>query len=305
MRIATSFIALRASADFQRAQVELFEAQRQAGSERKAVDLKGYEREASQLIGARGLMERAHSYASAGEEILTRINLQDVALGRAAESAKDLKIFLTNAVGLDTGAEVMNQVDLAFFNVLGAMETTYAGKYIFGGVRDDASPINISTLDDLYNAAAVDDIFDNAPRRTRVQIDPRTTMEVAPLADEVSREIFASLKRIHAYNQDTEAFGASLSAAQRTFLESEITQLATVVEDLNQQQSLNGGVHQRAEGLIIRQAEERNYFENVVGDIQNADLAAVAARLTQAQLQLEASARVFATITQASVLNYI
>jgi flagellar hook-associated protein 3 FlgL len=305
MRIATSFIATRASADFQRAQIELFNAQRQAGSERKAVDLKGYEREASQLVSARGLMDRANSYAAAGEEILTRIDIQDVALGRASTAAKDFRVFLTNSVGLNTGAEVMNQLELAFFNVLGAAETTYAGKYVFGGVRDDASPVNISTLDDLYNAATVDDIFENAPRRPRVQIDPRTTMEVAPLADEVTREIFASLKRIHAYHTDTEAFGASMSANQRAFLTSEIQQLESVVEGLNQHQSLNGGVYQRAEGLVIRQAEERDYFEKVVGDIQNADLAEVAARLTQAQIQLEASARVFSVLTQSSILNYI
>lgn len=305
MRIATSFIAQRASADFQRAQVELFHAQRQAGSERKAADLKGYQNEASQLVSARGLMERANSYAVSGEELLTRIDMQDIALGRAAGAASDLKVFLNNAVGLDTGAEVMNQLDLAFFNVLGAMETTYAGKFVFGGVRDDASPLNIASLDDLYNAATVDDIFENAPRRPRVQVDPRTSMEVAPLANDVSREIFASLKRIRAYHTDTEAFGPTLSAAQRDFLINEIQQLDAVAEGLNQQQSLNGGIYQRAESLILRQAEERDFFEKMVGDIQNADLSEVAARLTQAQLQLEASARVFAVLSQSSVLNFI
>jgi flagellar hook-associated protein 3 FlgL len=305
MRIASSFIAQRATADFQRAQIELFDVQRQAGSERKAADLKGYQSEASQLVSVRGMMERAHAYATAGEELLTRIDIQDIALGRAAGAASDLKVFLTNAVGLDTGSEVMNQLDLAFFNVLGAMETTYAGKYVFGGVRDDASPLNIASLDDLYNAATVDDIFENAPRRPRVQVDPRTNMEVAPLANDVSREVFASLKRIRAYHTDTEAFGPNLSAAQRDFLVNEIQQLDAVVQGLNNQQSLNGGVYQRAESLILRQAEERDYFEKVVGDIQNADLAEVAARLSQAQLQLEASARVFSALMQSSVLNYI
>jgi flagellar hook-associated protein 3 FlgL len=305
MRIATSFVAHRASQDFQKAQIELFEAQRQAGSERKADDLKGYEREASQLISARGLLDRAESYASAGDELLTRLDIQDVALGRAATASVDLKIFLTSAVGLDQGDEIMNQLELAFFNVTGAMETTYAGRYVFGGVREDASPLNIQSLSDLYNAAAVGDIFENAPRKPRVQVDPRTSMEIAPLANDVSTAIFDSFKRIYAYHQDTEAFSGQLSDAQRAFLETEIGALEDIVEGLNHQQSLNGGVYQRAEGLIVRQADEQEYFSHIVGDIQNANLPEVAARLTAAQLQLEASARVFAMISQTSVLNFL
>ncbi len=309
MRIATSFIAQRASADFQKAQIELFEAQRQAGSERKANDLKGYEREASQLISARGLLDRAESYAAAGDELLTRIDIQDVALGRAATAASDLKTFLTNAVGLGEGDEIMNQVELAFFNVSSAMETTHAGRYVFGGVRDNASPLNISTLADLNAAPTVGDIFENAPRPPRVQIDPRTSMEVAPLADDVSSEIFGILKDMYAFNDSppppATPFAGPLTAEQKTAVEGWIQRLEGAVKNLNQQQSLNGGVYQRAEGLISRQTEESEYFNTLVGNIQNADLAEVASRLSQAQLQLEASARVFSVLTQSSVLNYI
>lgn len=306
MRIATSFIAHRASSDFQRAQIELFEAQRQAGSERKANDLKGYEREASQLISARGLLERAESYAAAGNELLTRIDIQDVALGRAAQAATDLKTFLANAVGLGQGDEVFNQLELAFFNVTGAMETTHAGRYVFGGVRDDQSPLNISTLADLNAAPAVANIFENAPRPPRVQVDPRTSMEIAPLADDVSSEIFGIMKDMYAFNDNpANTFGGPLTDGQKAEIEGWIQRLEGAVKNLNQQQSLNGGIYQRAEGLISRQGEESDYFGNVVGNIQNADLAEVAARLTQAQLQLEASARVFSVLTQSSVLNYI
>ena len=305
MRVATSFIALRTSADFQRAQLELYEAQRQMGSERKAADLKGFEKEASALISGRGLLERADSYVTMGTELLNRIYIQDVALARASATGSDFRLALTEAVGLGQGAEIMNQVELAFFNMVGSMETTYAGRYVFGGVRDDTSPINISNIDELEAAVSVDDIFSNAPRRPLVQVDPKTAIEVAPLANEVASDIFGVLKRFKEFVTANGPFSDPLSDAERTFIETEIGALDGINEGLNQQQSFNGGIYQRAEGLVGRQSDEREYYERVVGDIQTADLAKVASRISAAQLQLEASARVFSVLSQSSVLNFL
>lgn len=305
MRIATSFIAQQASRDFQRAQIDLFTAQRQASSERKAFDLKGYAQDANQLISARSLLERANSYVTAGAEVTSRLSLQDIALGRTSDAADKLRVALTEAVGLDKGDEIMSNVELAFFDVLGGMETTFAGRYVFSGVRDDTSPVNVSDLAGLEAAATVDDIFENAPRRAQVQVDPNTTIDVAPLANDVSRDIFASLKRIKEFETANGAFAGKLTAAQRTFLEGELQQLSGIVDGLIGSQAANGAIQERAERLIQRQQDEREYLSGVVSDIQTADLAEVAARMSQAQLQLEASARVFSVLTQASVLNYI
>lgn len=305
MRIATSFIASLATADFQRAQTALFEAQQQAGSEHKASDLRGYEKDAAALVSANGLLARSESYLSTGQELISRLNIQDLALGRAADAAVTLKTTLTDAIGLDRGEEIGDALGQAFFDALGAMSATYAGKYVFSGVRDDTDPVNINTLDELEAAGAASVIFDNAPRKATAQLDPQSKLEIAPLAQDVAEPFFESMRRIKAFITANGPFAGQLTAAQRTFLESEVQQLDQIGKGLVEQQSLNGGVQQRAQSLIDRQADESTYLQTLVADIQNADLAEVASRISKAQLQLEASARVFSVLNQASLLNYL
>jgi len=305
MRIATSFISSLAISSFQRAQVDLFEAQRQVGSERKASDLRGYETDATALISARGLLSRSRAYVATSIEITNRLDVQDIALGHAANAATDLKTALTEALGLDKGDDIMQRVGSAFFDTLGAMTTSYAGKYVFGGVRDDAPPVNVSSLGELETAGAASAIFDNAPRRATMQLDPQTSLEIAPLANDVSEPFFESMRRIKAFETANGAFAGELTAAQRTFIEGEVQALEAISKGLVEQQALNGGVHQRASSLIERQEDEGEYLERLVGDIQNVDLAEVASRLTQAQVQMEASARVFSIMSQTTLLNYL
>jgi flagellar hook-associated protein 3 FlgL len=305
MRVATSFFTQHASADLQRAQLEMLTAQRQASTERKASDLKGYERDADSLISSRGFLERADAYVKSGAEVLNRIDVQDLALSRTREAGDNLRLALTDAVGLERGDEVMTHVETAFFNALGAMKTTYAGKYVFGGVRDDTSPVNVNSLNALEAAPTVDDIFDNAPRRARVQIDPQNTIEVGPLANDVSRDLFDVLKRIKAYVTANGQFSTPMTSAQRTFLQTEIGNLVAINKGIVSQESLNGAVYQRADTLIQKQTDQRDYYDGLVADIQHVDLAEVATRLNASQLQLEASARVFGTLSQSSLLNYL
>ena len=121
MRVATSFFNQHASADFQRAQLEMLKAQRQISTERKAYDLKGYERDADGLISSRGFLERAHAYAETGKEVLNRIDIQDQALSRARQAGEDLRIALTDAVGLSRGQPMLDMFMAAVALAVGAI----------------------------------------------------------------------------------------------------------------------------------------------------------------------------------------
>lgn len=305
MRIATSFIHQLAAADIQRAQREMFEAQRQAGSEKKATDIKGYAREASPLVTARSHLERANAFAAAGVEVKNRLAAQALSLGRVSKAGVDVKLALTEALALDKGDEMMSRVSDAFASALEGLNSSYAGRRLFGGIRDDAAPVTIDTLDDLLSPALVSDAFANASRKATVQLDARTTLEVAPLADEVATALFESFQRIKQYENDNGAFSGQLTAAQRTFIESEIAQLDGVVQGLHAVEAANGSIQARVDRIIDRQSDEKDYFYGLVGDIENVDLADVASRLSQAQVQLQASAQVYLTLRDTTLLNYL
>jgi hypothetical protein len=77
------------------------------------------------------------------------MQIQDVAIGRAAESVSKLKEDLFQNVGLESGEGVRAQLEEAFAVLKDAMNTNLGGRYLFGGVLNDRPPITADSLSDL------------------------------------------------------------------------------------------------------------------------------------------------------------
>lgn len=305
MRIATNSIHQLAASDIQNAQLELFEAQRQTGSEKKANDLKGYARDAKAIVFARGFVAQAEAYAASSAEVANRLGTQDIALEQIHDSSQSTRLALTEALALDSGRDLVQRIDAEFSTALGALNMTHAGRYVFGGVRDDQPPVNINAMSDLAGLAGGADAFDNALIPARAQLDTDTSIEVAPLANNVGTDLFDSYKRIYDYSVSIGGFGDQLTAADRTFLENEIQQLNTITSDLTATHAANGTVQKRVDNVVTRQTQERDYFENLSAGLEGIDLAEVASRLTQAQLRMQASVQAYMTLKDTSLLNLL
>ncbi len=163
----------------------------------------------------------------------------------------------------------------------------------------------MTSLDDLAALPAAADAFQNAPRRATVKLDVNVTLDVAPVASEVAGDLFDAFKRIKDYEIANGPFAGDLTPAQRTFLETEIGQLAQVVDNIHAYEAQNGGVQQRVASILERQADQQSYFEQVVQEVEGVNLAEVASRLSQADLQLKASAQVYAQLRGSSLLNVL
>ena len=72
-----------------KAQQELVEAGRQSSAQTRAKDLKGYGREAQTLVSAQRLVARTQGFQATARELTTRMQIQDVTIGRAAEAVGD------------------------------------------------------------------------------------------------------------------------------------------------------------------------------------------------------------------------
>ncbi len=304
MRIATITLFERANADIQAAQADAAEAQRQVGSEKVADDLLGFGAEARPLVSARGFLARAQSYERSTVEVANRLGVQDLALGQAATAAQDLRLALTDALAAGRGDDLSQALDLAFSSLRGALNTTYAGRYVFSGVAEDTAPVDVASVAALPAVPAIDTIFNNAQRTAQAQIDPTTTVELAPLADTLATDFFAAIKQIDDFNTATPLAGP-LDAADRTFLEARIADLLAVFDTLNNAQAANGATQARVADAQERLSDEAFFFENLAGDIENADLAEVAGQLNQANVRIEASAVAFNALRESSLLNFL
>lgn len=302
-RISSAMIPAAATADLGRAQRELVEAARQSSAQTRATDLKGYGREAQTLVSAQRLVARTEGFLSTGRELMTRMQIQDVALGRAAEVVSKLKEDLFQNVGLESGEGVRSQLEEAFAVLKDAMNTNLGGRYLFGGVLNDRPPITAATLDDLA-ADPLSDALETGAEAQELRIEEGRVIGAGVIADDVITQALAAIKRLAEVDAGVDGpFGGDLTTNQKQAIEDELANLSAAFDTILQAQAENGRLTKQVETATTRLDAHLTALNEAVGGIVNVDLAEVAVRLNQAQFAYQASAGVFNTLRGMTLLN--
>lgn len=303
MRISTAAASQSALMDLMRAQRETFDAREQLSTGKKAQDLKGYANSAETILTARATQTRAEGYISANQRLASRLEVQDLAYRELSDAASELREALTTT----EGTALMNSVQGAFDKVVSALSTKFAGSYVFSGVRTDTAPVNASTLAELQ--AAVPDtsaVFDNAQRRQTAQIDGETALDVNRTASEVAGGLMAAFERIADFDAGANGpFDGPMDATQQAYVQTEIANIITAFDTINDAMAENGSRQARVEASIRGHTARSDYLTTMIADLEDADMAEAATRLTQAQTAVEVSARTFSVLSQVSLLQYL
>jgi flagellar hook-associated protein 3 FlgL len=302
-RVSTAMIPMASLGDLSRAQRELVEAARQSSAQTKATDLKGYGREAQTLVSAERLVARTQGFLVTSRELQTRMEIQDVALGRAADMVAKLKEDLFQNVGLESGEGVRAQLEEAFAVIKDTMNTNLGGRYLFGGVLNDRAPITAASL----NALAANPLATSLPAAADPQImrvEEGRTVEAGLVAEDVISDTLASIKRLAEFdNGPNGPFDGPLTQTQKTAITNELSALSTAFDQLLSAQAENGRLLKEVDSASSRQSSQMDALNGAIGEIVNVDLAEVAVRLNQAQFAYEASAGVFNVLRNMSLLN--
>jgi flagellar hook-associated protein 3 FlgL len=305
-RIATNVSNQVSLFELLRNQADLLDAQKQVASGKKSGDLKGLAPQLGTLSAARTLSARTENYIQAGKEVSGRLATQDLALNEVAGAAGDLRQAVIDAIGLNSGITLVQQLEAAFGRALNGLNQSYAGRPLFGGSKVDAPPVNITTLNGLGAAATVADIFDNTKVKPTARVDEGKPLEVGFLADDVGTELMTVMKSIKDYNDGASGpFGTQLTNAQKTFLQSTLASISGAADNLNTVVGKNGLLQSRVEQSQSRAEDQQVLLKQVVGGLEDADLAVAATRLSQAQTAVEASARTFSILSNLSLLNFL
>jgi flagellar hook-associated protein 3 FlgL len=302
-RISSAMIPMASLADLSRAQQQLVEAARQSSAQTKATDLKGYGREAQTLVSAERLVARTQGFLITGRELQTRMQIQDVALGRAADIVAKLKEDLFQNVGLESGEGVRSQLEEAFAVIKDTMNTNLGGRYLFGGVLNDRPPITAVSL----NALAADPLATSLPPGADPQlmrVEEGRTVEAGLVAEDVISLALGSIKRLAELdNGPSGPFDGPLTVAQKDAITAELGALSDAFDQLLSSQAENGRLLKEVDAASDRQTSQLDALNGAIGEIVNVDLAEVAVRLNQAQFAYEASAGVFNVLRNMSLLN--
>ncbi len=294
-------------AQFQQLQERAFQAERQVATGKKAEYFKDISKDASLLLSAKGLESRVLQYQDTAQFLLGRYELQNVQLEDLAKSATDLKLESLNAVALQSGTGYMAFVEQVFETAVGIMNTKVDGKYIYGGTRTDVPPVNIDTLADLIAAPSVAAIFENTNLKQSVKVDDNVTMEHGFLASDIATDLFDVIKRIAEYDANvvTGPFTGTLTDAQSTFIQAEMTNFNQIIQNLNEAVAQNGRRHSQVQQLAERHNSMRTYVEGFISDIEDVDMAEAITRLNQTQVATEASLRMLSSLQRMSLLDFI
>ena len=304
-RISSAMIPAGSMADLQRAQRELVEAARQSSAQTRASDLKGYGREAQTLVSAERLAGRLTGFQSTARELTTRLQIQDVALGRAAEAVNKLKDELFQNIGLESGEGVRAQLEEAFAVVKDTMNTNLGGRYLFGGVMNDRPPVTADSLSDLAANPLTDSIEQGAPSQM-MRVEESRVVSAGLVADDVISGALASIKRLAEMDEGVDVlFSGDLTATQRAAIQDELTALSAAFDNILSRQAENGRLTKEVDSATTRLTTRMNALDEAIGGIVNVDLAEVAVRLNQAQFAYESSASVFNVLRNMSLLNML
>lgn len=305
-RVSTLAQSTLLLAEFQRVQNELAKSQVQISTGKKGDSFQDVAQEASVLLAARRSSARIESFQRAADELANRLNLQDVALTSLESVAADLKQAVMEAAANGSGLALRERLEDAYSRAVSLLNTKIDGRYIFGGTRSDVAPVNAATLDELLAAPSVAAVFENNAVKPALTINEGQTAEFGQLASEVAADLFAVIRDIGLFDAGAGGpFGETLTAAQRSFLESQIGPASAAGQTITLATATNG-IMQKA----VADAQEQHgamaaVLASFISDIEDVDMAEAVTRLNQAQVAAQASAQVLAQVRQLSLLDYL
>lgn len=304
-RVSSAMIPMASLADLSKAQQELVEAGRQSSAQTRAKDLKGYGREAQTLVSAQRLVARTQGFQATARELTTRMQIQDVTIGRAAEAVSKLKDALFQNLSLESGEGVRSQLEEAFAVIKDAMNTNLGGRYLFGGVLNDRPPVTAASLSDLAANPITNSIEQGADAQV-MRVEEGRTVQAGLVADDVVTDALASVKRLAELDEGPNGpFNGDLTDTQKQAIQAELTSLGDAFDHILSQQAENGRLSKDVESANNRLTSQYNSLDEAIGGIVDVDLAEVAVRLNQAQFAYQSSASVFNVLRGLSLLDVL
>ncbi len=305
-RVSTQALVGSTLANYMRAQERQAAASVQIGSEKRALDHKGYGREAEQLTALRTVRAKADAFVAAGQAAGDRLAAQDLHLELAADAAGGARQAVAEALATGRAEGLVEALQTRFGSAVSALNGQHQGRYLFAGTLVDQRPVDISTLGELAAAPSTASVFGNDARRVTAQIDETSTIQTGFLADELGGPLFDVFRAIKQFADGPGGpLTGQLTPAQVSFLETQLAAFDVAREGLTDAVARNGGLQNQAEAAVRNQQEQSLQLESMLADKVDVDMAEAVTRLQLAQTAVQASAQVLASLKQSSLLELL
>ncbi len=284
----------------------LYDLQRQTATGFKATDLKGFGDNNRQILSARAEIQRLEGRLNNADRAETRLGVQGFALEKATEGVKALRQSTLEAITKDDGRFTPVELETAFRLVQSALNQTFGGQYLFSGERTDEPTIRVGSLDELVRLPGDVDVFTSSQREMVMDIGDGTSTPVAEQAAEFARQTLVVMRDMQAaFSANGGSFDSPLTSSQRARLGAWVEQIDKGLSEFIGAQARNGALQSRIEAERTRISERIDFMEAQLGEAADADVAEIAMRIAAVQTQYQAAGRVFAQLSELSLINFL
>ena len=287
------------------------DAENRVSSEKNGNSLKDFATQAETLTAMKAVDSRITNYQAQNSQIAAKLTNQDAALNSVADSATAVRQAIADALASGDADTLMTQVvQNQFQTAVSGLNSQYDGKYLFAGGQINTQPVTATQLSDLTAGSPplppIANFFQNDNYQTQAKLDDSTTVTTGQLASNLGTPMMTAFQALQAFNAGPSGpLTGQLTAAQTTFLTAQMTNWAGIATNLTTATAQNGLVQKQVDDVASNLADQQTTLTTMIGHITDADMAKAATDLSNAQLSVQASAKVLQALQSDSLLTLL
>lgn len=305
-RVSTAGTYSAILANLMAAENRQVDAENRVSSQKNGDSLKDYANQAETLTAMKSVDARITSYQFQNGQIAAKLSAQDGGLTATADAANQVRQAIANALASNNADTLMQVVQGQFQTAVSALNTQYDGKYVFAGGKIATKPVTATQLSDLTSGPPIASFFQNDNLKVQAKLDDSTTVTTGQLASDIGTPMMAAFQTLQAFDQGAGGpLNGPLTAAQAAFLTTQMQNWAGIATNITTQAAQNGLVQKQVDDVAANLVTQQNTLTSMIGKITDADMGKAATDLSNAQLSVQASARVLQALQNSSLLNLL
>lgn len=306
VRIATYANYQSALSDLMRAQQRGQDAQARVSTQKVADDLKGFGRGSEALTALQSTQSRLKGFTDAAEAVAARLSTQAVQLDRIGDAAQGARQAIADALASERVDGLMLELQSHFLSVQDGLNAKHQGRFLFSGGKVQEPAVDIHTLAELAAAPSAASVFNNDRMVMVSRVDETSTLQTGLLADDIGQALFDVFRDIQIFNDGASGpLTGTLTPAQRTFLEQQLTRFDAGRETVIEAGARTGSMQNRVDAILKSHEAQYNLLTELIGGRTDADMAQAVTDLQLSQVAIQASAQVISQLSQVSLLNLL
>jgi flagellar hook-associated protein 3 FlgL len=241
---------------------------------------------------------RLTNYQQGNNVTISQMQTANTALTQIIQVATQLNSLvasqISNTAGVTGTAAFNQQVQASLSSITGALNTTFAGQYVFGGDKTNTAPV-LSPLPNPVQVGVADTTYyAGGTQSPPVQVsDTQQIVKNARADNPAFQQIIAGITQALQANGDT----TKLQAAEN-LVNSGLQGVIALQANVNANVVTVQSVNTQSQSLQI-------YFSSLTADMTNADPVALSTQAAQDQTTFEAAYQVYARMSSFFLGNYL